>query len=136
MIETKIVSEKIEPFLFSNNQTDDGAELTFNGRVRRKEGNHLIIALEYECYKEMAENELRIIAEKVAQKFPIHHLLCRHRVGRVPVGEISIQVTIRSTHRSEAFEAMTCYISELKHRVPIWKWAILKDGSKHPIKPM
>ena len=27
---------------------------------------------------------------------------------------------------------MTWFISELKKRVPIWKWAILEDGSRIP----
>nr|MCS5625560.1 molybdenum cofactor biosynthesis protein MoaE [Candidatus Neomarinimicrobiota bacterium] len=66
------------------------------------------------------------------EKFPINDLFCKHRMGRVGIGETSLHVSIWSKHRKEAIEAMDCFIFELKKRVPIWKWAILADGTKVP----
>ena len=80
----------------------------------------------------MAEAELTQLAEETCKKFPIHDLFCKHRIGRVDVGETSLHVVIWSKHRKEGLEAMTWFISELKKRVPIWKWAILEDGSRIP----
>ena len=52
--------------------------------------------------------------------------------GKVKPGEISIHIIILSKHRKEAINAMDWFIFELKKNVPIWKWAILKDGKKVP----
>ncbi len=133
MIITEITEDKIKPFSSPDSNTDDtGAELVFNGRVRNREEGDEIIALEYEHYEGMAERELNLLARKTIKEFPVHDLFCRHRVGKVPVGEVVLHVVIRSKHRAEGLEAMAWFISELKKQVPIWKWAILPDGSKRP----
>jgi len=132
MIITEIVRGLIIPFPSDDSRMDEGAELIFNGRVRDKEQGKLITGLEYEHYNGMAEKELNDIAIKTVNKFPIRDLLCRHRVGRVNIGETSLHVTIWSKHRKEGLEAMTYFIKELKKQVPIWKWAILEDGKKIP----
>ena len=80
----------------------------------------------------MTEAELTQLAEEAMNKFPIHDLFCRHRIGRVDAGETSLHVSIWSKHRREGLDAMDWFISELKKRVPIWKWAILEDGSRIP----
>ncbi len=132
MIDIQIVNEPIKYFEFDENRFDDGSELLFNGRVRSKENNILIEGLEYEQYQGMAKNELTKIAKESLIKFSIHDLFCKHRIGKVKVGETSLHVVIWSKHRKEGFEAMSYFISELKKRVPIWKWALLKDGTKIP----
>jgi len=132
MIITEIIHHTIEPFSSPDSNTDTGAELVFNGRVRDREDGQQIIALEYEHYHGMAEQELNGLAHRTIKKFPIRDLFCRHRVGKVPVGEIAIHIVIRSKHRAEGLEAMAWFVSELKKHVPIWKWAILPDGSKRP----
>jgi molybdopterin synthase catalytic subunit len=124
-----------EPIIYSQSEKkrkEDGSELLFNGRVRSKEGNALIKGLEYEQYEGMAESELFEIGNESLKKFPINDLICKHRIGKVMVGETSLHVVIWSKHRKEGFEAMSYFISELKKRVPIWKWAILEDGTKIP----
>ena len=134
MVIVEIVNGPIEPFPSNNDRNQDGAELTFNGRVRDTEHGENITALEYEQYEGMAEAELTQLAEEAMKKFPIHDLFCRHRIGRVDVGETSLHVSIWSKHRREGLDAMDWFISELKKRVPIWKWAILGDGSRIPSK--
>mgnify|MGYP001271967432 CR=1 FL=1 len=132
MIDIQIVNEPIKYFEFDENRVEDGSELLFNGRVRSKENNILIEGLEYEQYEGMAKNELMEIAKESLIKFSIHDLFCKHRIGKIKVGETSLHVVIWSKHRKEGFEAMSYFISELKKRVPIWKWALLKDGTKIP----
>ena len=132
MVKTEVVNGPIDFFPSEDNRQQDGAELVFNGRVRATEHGENITALEYEQYEEMAEAELTQLAEEAMNKFPIHDLFCRHRIGRVDVGETSLHVSIWSQHRKEAIEAMDFFIKELKKRVPIWKWAILPDGRKVP----
>ena len=132
MVIVEIVNGHIEPFPSNDDRNRDGAELTFNGRVRDTEHGKKIVALEYEQYKGMAEAELTTLAEETCKKYPINDLFCKHRMGKVEIGEMSLHVSIWSQHRKEAIEAMDCFIKELKKRVPIWKWAILADGTKVP----
>jgi len=132
MIKIEIINGPIEFFRNEDSRQNDGAELIFNGRVRVTENGENITALEYEQYEGMAKAELTQLAEETCKKFPIHDLFCKHRIGRVDVGETSLHVVIWSKHRKEGLEAMTWFISELKKRVPIWKWAILKDGMRIP----
>ena len=132
MIIVEIVSRPIEYFPSDDNRQQDGAELIFNGRVRATEHGKNITALEYEQYEGMAETELTQLAEETVGKFPIHDLFCKHRIGKINVSETSLHVVIWSKHRKEGLEAMTWFITELKKRVPIWKWAIMEDGRKIP----
>ena len=132
MIRVEIVDSSIIPFESDDNQKEKGAELIFNGRVRETEHGKKIKVLEYEQYEDMAEKELIKIARETQNKFPIKDLLCRHRIGKVKVGETSLHVSIWSKHRKEGLEAMSFFIIELKKRVPIWKWAIFKNGEKIP----
>ncbi len=132
MIKIEIVKGSITPFPSDDSRTRDGAELVFNGRVRATEHGENITALEYEQYEGMAETELRNLAENTVKRFPLHDLLCKHRVGKVKVGETSLHVVIWSKHRQEGIDSMSWFIVELKKRIPIWKWAILEDGSRIP----
>ena len=132
MILVEMINRPIVPFPSDDDRLDQGSELIFNGRVRSKENRQEINGLEYEQYEGMAESELKRIAIDTANTYPISDLFCKHRVGRVPIGETSLHVVIWSKHRKEGLEAITFFISELKKRVPIWKWAILKDGTKIP----
>ena len=132
MIRVEIVDSSIIPFESDDNQKEKGAELIFNGRVRETEHGKKITMLEYEQYEDMAEKELINIARETQNKFPIKDLLCRHRIGKVKVGETSLHVSIWSKHRKEGLEAMSFFIIELKKRVPIWKWAIHENGEKTP----
>ena len=132
MIRVKIAKDPVKLFGVDDKRKEDGAELIFNGRVRNMEQGKEIIALEYEQYEGMAEVELKKIAKQTCKKFPITDLFCRHRIGIIDVGEISLHVVIWSKHRRESLEAMNWFISELKKHVPIWKWAIMIDNTRVP----
>jgi len=99
--------------------------------VRAQEHEQRIVALDYEVYPEMAERELRNIANETALRFAIHDLSCWHRVGRVPSESVAESADL-VRNRAEALEAMAFFISALKARVPIWKWAITASGERFP----
>ena len=80
MINIQITTKRINYFQFDENRTEDGSELFFNGRVRSKESGQVIKALEYEQYEEMAESELKLLAEESISKFPISNIFCIHRI--------------------------------------------------------
>jgi molybdopterin synthase catalytic subunit len=132
MVIAEIVQGTIVPFPRDELRHDSGSEVIFNGHVRSMEEGREILALEYEQYAGMAEQELKKLAEATVKRFPIQDLFCRHRVGEVRVGETVIHVVIWSRHRQEGFQAMAWFMNQLKREVPIWKWAILPDGRKIP----
>jgi len=132
MVIVEIINKPIKSFQITNHDNKNGAELVFNGRVRGTEKGKPIKYLEYEYYEGMAETELKSLANDACKNFTVNHLYCRHRVGKVKAGEISIHIIILSKHRKEAIKAMDWFIFELKKNVPIWKWAILNDGEKIP----
>ena len=132
MIIVECVQGPIKIFPSNDDNEKNGAELVFNGRVRKKEHGKDILALQYEHYEGMAEAELTKLAKEACKKFPINDLFCRHRLGMVSVGETSLHISIWSKHRKAGIQAMNWFITELKKEVPIWKWAILKDGSYIP----
>ncbi len=131
-IYTNITTDYIQPLPSNDTHLKDGAELQFYGRVRDSEHGEKIKALDYEYYENMAELELQKLAEITYSKFDLNEFYCIHRVGEVPVGESSLLVQVWSKHRVNGLDAMAWFISQLKKYVPIWKNAVLKDGTIIP----
>ena len=98
-----------------------GAVLDFWGIVRRFEDGHEIEAIEYEAHREMAEHQLKRIAEQAAKGFELELVLVHHRIGFIAAGEPSLFLRVCSPHRQEAFRASQRIVNELKTKVPIWK---------------
>jgi len=103
----------------------DGAVVTFEGRPRNDNG---IEALHYEAHEPMAQRELEGIREEALKKFPVSEVFIYHRLGRVPVGEVSFKVVVCAPHRREAFDCCAWIVDEVKKRVPIWKREIYPGG--------
>ena len=98
-----------------------GAMVDFWGIVRRLEAGRKIEGIEYESHPEMAEHQLRQIAEQAAEKFRLQLIVIHHRIGFIAVGEPSLFLRVASSHRSEGFRASQWIVDELKKKVPIWK---------------
>tara|TARA_A100001011_G_scaffold52911_1_gene51207 strand:+ start:48225 stop:48626 length:402 start_codon:yes stop_codon:yes gene_type:complete len=133
MIQVEINKKIITPFE-DIDFFDLGSELVFNGRVRNIENNQKILGLYYEHYEEMAIKELIKLSNETLDRFPIRHLFCKHRVGEVLSGEVSLFVLVSSSHRKESFEALQWFLTKLKKQLPIWKWMILKNGKRELVK--
>jgi molybdopterin synthase catalytic subunit len=105
------------------NQADPaaGAIVDFWGVVRRLEDGREIDGIDYEAHREMAEYQLRQIAEQAATKFGLRSVTIHHRVGFIAVGDTSLFTRVCSLHREEAFQASRWIVNELKKKVPIWK---------------
>ena len=104
-----------------NHDVDAGAMVDFWGVVRRLEDGREIEGIEYEAHREMAEHQLRQIAEQAAENFRLRVVIVHHRVGFIAVGEPSLFLRVATPHRSEAFRASQWIVDELKKKVPIWK---------------
>jgi len=98
-----------------------GAVVEFAGVVRGQENGAVIGALDYEAYEGMARGEMERILRELAVEFACEAVAVRHRIGRVPVGEVSIVVRVEAKHRAEAFGMLAEFMNRLKLDVPIWK---------------
>jgi molybdopterin synthase catalytic subunit len=107
---------------------DDGAALLFWGVVRNQNDGRPVRNLEYSAYAEMAEREMRRIAEEARERFGTGAIRVIHRTGKLAIGEASVAIAVASPHRAEAYEASRYVIEQLKQRVPVWKREGYVDG--------
>lgn len=105
-----------------------GAVALFIGVVREFTDDKRTVYLQYEAYEEMAEREMRRVADDIMARWPKARVALGHRVGKLGISEASVIVAVATPHRQEAFEAARYGIDTLKERVPIWKREIWDDG--------
>ena len=98
-----------------------GAVVDFWGVVRPIEDGREIEGIDYEAHREMAEHQLKRIAEQAEERFRLKLVIVHHRIGFIAVGEASLFLRVASPHRSEGFRASQWIVDELKKKVPIWK---------------
>lgn len=108
-----------------------GGVVVFCGRVRPDPARAgPVRALDYESDRALALRELVRIERTARRRFGAGRLVLWHRLGRVPVGEISVIVGAACGHRVEAFRAARFLIEELKMTVPIWKTERARRGRR------
>jgi molybdopterin synthase catalytic subunit len=98
-----------------------GARVDFQGIVRGSEDGRELDGIDYEAHREMAEHQLKQIAEQAAVQFGLRSVVIHHRIGFVAVGDPSLFMRVCSGHREAAFQASRWIVDELKKKVPIWK---------------
>lgn len=112
-----------------------GAVCTFLGTVREMTGDRRTAALEYEAYPAMAEKRMAELEAEARRRWPIQDAALVHRIGPLPLGEISVVVAVSCPHRDQAFEACRWLIDTLKEVVPIWKKEVWADGTEEWVHP-
>lgn len=130
MIHVAVTTDAIDPLplLDTLRSDEDGAVLLFLGVVRNHNDGRAVEGLEYEAYREMAEEMLRRIAEEAAERLGTDRIGVIHRTGRLEVGDTSVAIAVASPHREEAYEASRYVIEEIKKRLPVWKREQYVDG--------
>ena len=113
---------------FTSGRTDVGGVVTFTGLVRADQGEATV--LELEAYPGFTEAEIGRIADQAKERFGLHDLLIRHRVGRIEPGEPIVFVATAASHRRAAFEACDFLMDYLKSKAPFWKKAHGPDGAR------
>ena len=113
-----------------------GAVVLFLGTVREITGRRQTVSLEYESYAQMAEKKLAELAADARRKWPLTGHAIVHRLGILPVGEISVAIAVSAPHRHEAFEAGRWLIDQIKRDVPIWKKENYADGTGDWVHPV
>ena len=92
-----------------------GAIVTFQGVTRE------VASLDYEAYREMAEERIAAILVDCAERHGLLAAAAEHRVGSVALGEPGVVVAVSAAHRGEAFEGAREAIDRIKAEAPIWK---------------
>ncbi len=112
-----------------------GAVVLFLGTVREMTDQRRTVALDYECYPEMARRKMDELVAEALSRWPLVGCAIVHRLGHLELGEASVAVAVSSPHREQAFEAGRWLIDTLKQVVPIWKKENWDDGSTEWVHP-
>lgn len=136
----ELTRDKIDPaaLVARVSSPQAGAVVLFLGTVREMTAGRQTVALDYECYPQMAERVLRELEAEARRRWPLVDVAIVHRLGRLELGEASVAVAVSTPHRQEAFEAGQWLIDTLKSSVPIWKQENWADGTRqwvHPDQP-
>lgn len=114
--------------LADNNQ--DGAVVTFVGKVRDFNEGLGVQGLSLEHYPGMTEKVLSEIEAKAREHWPLNKVTIIHRVGDLTLGEQIVFIGVTSPHRKAAFAACEFLIDFLKTKAPFWKKELTSEGSK------
>ncbi|MCW2981476.1 MAG: molybdopterin converting factor, subunit 1 [Solirubrobacterales bacterium] len=105
-----------------------GAIVTFQGVTRE------VASLDYESYREMAEERIAAILVDCAERHGLLAAAAEHRVGSVALGEPGVVVAVSAGHRGEAFEGAREAIDRIKAEAPIWKRELDTAGEGNWVK--
>ncbi|MEG1691110.1 MAG: molybdopterin synthase catalytic subunit MoaE [Hafnia sp.] len=109
---------------------DDGAVVTFTGKVRNHNLGDNVSALTLEHYPGMTEKALSEIVSEARERWPLQRISLIHRVGAMYPGDEIVFVGVTSVHRSMAFEAAEFIMDYLKTRAPFWKREATEQGDR------
>ena len=116
------ITEEIE--IFNQNSSDHGAVSIFIGKVRPENG---LKSMEIDCYPEMAQKEIKNIAEIACSKWTLNNIRIVHRYGSLKPKENIVLVITGSSHRSDSMSANEFIMDFLKSSAPFWKKEIYSD---------
>ena len=119
-----------EVTLLENDNVEDGAVVTFSGRVRNKNLGVAVYGLTLEHYPGMTEKSLQDIINTARQKWDLGRVTVIHRVGKLLIGEQIVFVGVTSKHRGDAFAANEFIMDFLKIKAPFWKKELTDEGEK------
>ena len=115
--------------LIDNNSTD-GAVVTFVGLVRDFNQGNNVTGLTLEHYPGMTEKALNDIVTTAQGKWPLGKIRVIHRVGELALSDQIVFVGVTSKHREAAFSATQFIMDFLKNRAPFWKKEVTNIGER------
>ncbi|MEA3313658.1 MAG: molybdenum cofactor biosynthesis protein MoaE [Caldisericota bacterium] len=119
----KILKEKIDILHYIEllKRVNAGAIITFLGEPRKSIEDGDVMSINYTAYETMALSEMKKIEQEALNISGIEEVIIIHRIGEVPLQEISLFVGISSAHRKEGFKVCSMVVDKVKEKVPIWK---------------
>lgn len=116
--------------LLEDNNNEDGAVVTFCGRVRNNNLGREVKGLTLEHYPGMTEKALQKIIDTARTKWSLGRITVIHRIGKLLIGEQIVFVGVTSKHRGDAFAANEFIMDFLKIKAPFWKKELTSEGEK------
>jgi molybdopterin synthase catalytic subunit len=113
-----------------------GAVVLFLGTTREMTAGRRTLSLDYEAYDAMAERKLNELEAEARQRWSLVECVIVHRLGNVPLAEVSVAIVVSTPHRADAFAAGQWLIDTLKRDVPIWKQEHWADGASEWVHPI
>ena len=130
-VDGAITPEKIATSIAHHQvKTNIGAHDIFLGQVRadvieEKE----VIAIDYSCYEEMANQTFDEIREAAFKKYDLTCMHIYHSKGVVKTGGICLFVFTSSAHRKDAMDACRYLVEEIKVKVPVFGKELFLDNT-------
>jgi molybdopterin synthase catalytic subunit len=109
-----------------NQSAQDGAVVTFVGKVRALETETISLYLEH--YQGMTEKVLANIVERARERWALNRVVVVHRIGEILANQSIVFVGVSSGHRQSAFAAAEFIMDILKNEAPFWKREKTVDG--------
>src|SRR5688572_27667058 len=109
---------------------DCGALAVFLETTREHHEGKKVVRLEYEAYETMAHAALAELEREVTGRYSVASCRIVHRLGDVPLTEVSVVVVVAAAHRGPAFDACRWAMDELKAKIPIWKKERYEGGGE------
>lgn len=109
---------------------EDGAIVTFTGKVRNHNAGDSIATLTLEHYPAMTDKVLHDIAISARERWPLQQIAIIHRVGCLSPGDEIVLVGVSSAHRDSAFTAASYIMDILKTQAPFWKREATARGDR------
>lgn len=106
----------------------DGAVVTFVGKVRGNSDGSKLKAMFLEHYPGMTEKSIIHIAQQASQKWSLGKISVIHRVGELAPNEQIVFVGVSSPHRQAAFSACEYIMDYLKIEAPFWKKELFEES--------
>ena len=114
--------------LLERDNLDDGAVVTFTGRVRRHNDGEDVTGLFLEHYPGMTEHSLAQIIEQAKNRWALNRVTVIHRIGQLAIGDNIVFVGVSSAHRKDAFAGAEFIMDYLKVDAPFWKKETRQSG--------
>jgi len=128
IIQTADFNHGDEVNTLENNNHEDGAIVTFCGRVRNNNLGKNVKGLTLEHYPKMTEKSLQSIVNKARKKWLLGRVTIIHRVGKLLIGDQIVFVGVTCKHRCDAYAANEFIMDFLKIKAPFWKKELTSEG--------
>jgi len=119
-----------EEYTWLAERDEDGAVVTFTGKVRNHNLGDSVRALTLEHYPGMTEKTLADIVQQARDGWPLGRVTVVHRIGELWPGDEIVFVGVTSVHRGSAFAAGEYIMDYLKTRAPFWKREATEEGDR------
>ena len=107
-----------------------GATVTFRGIIREHSEGKIVVSLSYEARESMALSLMKKEREKALARGDISDVAIWHRLGRLEVGELAVEIAVSSPHRAASFEVARSIIEAFKTDIPVFKHEVFADGTE------